>query len=124
MLFVALEGVLGAAREVGDSELDRWNEGPPVEVLEAPSGAAFVIVAGRRLTLRGLPLPHPVTSEEMLRFPEGAELRVGAVTGGTAAARGGKVRRVVGRVRREGPARAAIAIAKRGLRRVRSSPKQ
>lgn len=120
MLYVALEQLLGAGREVVETELDRWNEGPPVEVLEAPSGAAFVIVAGRRLTLRGLPLPHPITAEEMLRFPEGAELRIGA--GRPASGAGaGRVKRMTARLRRHGPARAGAAAVKRVLRRFRES---
>jgi hypothetical protein len=117
MLFAALESLIGTAREVGDAELDRWNEGPPVEVLEAPSGPAFIIVAGRRLTLRGLPLPNPVTTDEMLRFPEGEELRIGAgrpSSGGRNAtfARAGKL------LRREGLARGGTKLLKRGTKKI------
>ncbi|MCU1467953.1 MAG: hypothetical protein JWM72_3881 [Actinomycetia bacterium] len=117
MLFVALESLIGAAREVGDAELDRWNEGPPVEVLEAPSGPAFIIVAGRRLTLRGLPLPNPVTTDEMLRFPEGEELRIGAGRPSSAGrnatfARAGKL------LRREGLAGGGTKLLKRGTKKI------
>jgi hypothetical protein len=123
LLYVALEGVVGAGRVVADTELDRWKEGPPVEVLEAPSGAAFVIVAGRRLTLRGLPLPHPVTTEEMLRFPEGAELRIGA-GGGASSPRSG-IARARGLVRREGVGATGTRVLKRGaakaVRKVRGA---
>ncbi|MDQ1379698.1 MAG: hypothetical protein QOJ71_417 [Actinomycetota bacterium] len=118
MLFVALEGVVGASRAIGDAELDRWNEGPPVEVLEAPSGPAFVIVAGRRLTLRGLPLPNPVTADEMLRFPEGQELRIGASTPGAAGGRRAKLARAGGLLRRDGLVRGGGKVLKRGTKKV------
>ena len=117
MLYVALEGILGAGREVADAELDRWNEGPPVEVLEAPSGPAFIVVAGRRLTLRGLPLPHPVTTEEMLRFPEGEELRIGG--GGTGSSgSSSSFARASRLVRREGVAGTGTKVLKRGTKKL------
>src|SRR5438445_10353781 len=65
ILFAALENVVGSVRVISDAEIDRFNEGPPVEVFEAASGPAFIVVAGRRLPIRGLPLPYPVTAEEM-----------------------------------------------------------
>jgi hypothetical protein len=117
MLFVALEGVMGSARAVADAELERWKEGPPVEVLEAPSGPAFVIVAGRRLTLRGLPLPNPVTTDEMLRFPEGAELRIGASGGSSSAARG-TIAHARALVRREGLGAALGKVFARGTKKI------
>jgi len=128
ILFVALERVVGTARVMSDAEMDRFNEGPPVEVLEAASGPAFVIVAGRRLPLRGLPLPYPVTAEEMLRFPEGEELRVGTGTGGRGGTtRGSGLKRAGSLVQREGPVRAGATIAKlaakRLLRSARPTPK-
>jgi hypothetical protein len=79
----ALEQALGDPRSLPEDALEGYAEGPPVEVLEGPSGAPFVIVGGKRLPLRGLPLPHPVGGEEMQVFPQGPELNVGA-----AAARG------------------------------------
>ena len=118
MLFVALEGVIGPARAVGDAEIERFAEGPPVEVLEAASGPAFVIVAGRRLPIRGLPLPHPVTAEEMLRFPEGEELRVGSIHGARGDKRAGALSRASSLVQREGPARAGTTILKGASRRL------
>ena len=78
ILFVALTRVLGEPRQVSDAELEQWVEGPPVMVMEAGSGPAFVVVGGRRLPLRGLPLPHLVPTEDKLLFPEGEELNVGA----------------------------------------------
>jgi hypothetical protein len=123
ILFVALERVIGSARVVPDTEIDRFTEGPPVEVLEAASGPAFVIVAGRRLPIRGLPLPHPVTEEEMLRFPEGEELRVGSSN----RARGdsaGAVKRANSLVQREGPVRAGATVVRLAAGRLVRSARQ
>ncbi|HEY5173095.1 MAG TPA: hypothetical protein VIK54_15330 [Acidimicrobiia bacterium] len=117
MLFVALERVIGPARVMRDAEIDRFTEGPPVEVLEAASGPAFIIVAGRRLPIRGLPLPHPVTDEERLRFPEGEELRVGTGNAGGGKATGG-LRRARALVRREGVVQGGAAVARSGARRL------
>jgi hypothetical protein len=118
MLFVALERVIGPARVMRDAEIDRFTEGPPVEVLEASSGPAFVIVAGRRLPIRGLPLPHPVTDEERLRFPEGEELRVGTGSGGK---RRAGLRQARSLVQREGVVGGGVAVARRGARRLLQS---
>ena len=78
MLFAALTRVLGAPRDVSDQDLERWSPGPPVEVLESDSGPAFLVIGGRRLPLRGLPLPYLVSNQDMLLFPEGEELNVAA----------------------------------------------
>ena len=78
ILFNALVRVLGSPREMPDAEVERWSTGPPVEVLEAGTGPAFVVVGGRRLPLRGLPLPYLVSTADMLLFPEGEELNVAA----------------------------------------------
>ena len=78
ILFTALTRVLGEPREMTDVEIDRWSSGPPVEVLEAGTGPAFVVVGGRRLPLRGLPLPYLVSTADMLLFPEGEEINVAA----------------------------------------------
>jgi hypothetical protein len=77
MLFDALRAIV-PVREIADTELDAQEHGPPVEVMRGPSGPAFVVVGGRRYPLRGLPLPHAVSGEDMAAFPEGPELRVGA----------------------------------------------
>ncbi len=76
VLVAGLAGVFGKPREVDDQEAGSWSPGPPVEVLEGPKGAPFVIAGGRRLPLRGLPLPHPVDAADMQRFPEGPELNL------------------------------------------------
>jgi hypothetical protein len=76
LLLAALEEMLGSARTADVAEYERWSEGPPVEVLEDQKGGPFVIVGGRRLAIRGLPLPHPVEAEWAGRFREGPELDV------------------------------------------------
>jgi hypothetical protein len=81
MILLALARVFGEARELRDSELDRWEEGPPVEIMEGGTGPAFVVVGGKRWPIRGLPLPYLVTTEEMLRWPEAKELNVAAALG-------------------------------------------
>ena len=78
ILFAALTRVLDPPREMTDADVERWSLGPPVEVLEAGTGAAFVVVGGRRLPLRGLPLPYLVSTNDMLLFPEGEEINVAA----------------------------------------------
>jgi hypothetical protein len=113
MIYVALEGVLGAGREVGDAELDAWTEGPPVEVLEANFGPAFIIVGGRRLTIRGLPLPFSVTAEEMMRFPEGQELRVGVAAGGSS-----KTASTIARARKVARQGGVASVFSRGMKKI------
>jgi len=76
LLTAALSEHLGEPREMTADELERLDEGPPVELLEGPRGRPFVIVGGQRHSIRGLPLPYPVGAEEMQMFPEGAELNV------------------------------------------------
>jgi len=76
LLLPALEQQLGPRRPVTDAELEAWAVGPPVEVLEAPAGPAFLVVGGERRSLRGLPVPFPVDQDRAARLPDGAELRV------------------------------------------------
>lgn len=115
MLFTALTRVLGAPREIGDHDLQRWSTGPPVEVMESGSGPAFLIVGGRRLPLRGLPLPYLVSTEDMLLFPEGEELNV-AVPRSAPPSRGARMRTVL---EKEGPARGGVKLLRKAWRRLR-----
>jgi hypothetical protein len=78
LLAAALERLLGAVEPVKARDLDTLAEGPPVEVLEAPHGAPFVILGGERLPVRGLPLPHPLADVDHAAFPEGQQLDLGA----------------------------------------------
>jgi hypothetical protein len=115
MLFTALARVLGKPREVSDHELEQWNPGPPVEVLESDSGPAFLVIGGRRLPLRGLPLPYLVSSEDMLLFPEGEELNIGALYRPAAGSRRARARQVL---EKEGPVRGAAKLARAAVRRI------
>ena len=112
VLFAALAWAIGPVREVRDSQLDTWNEGPPVEVLLAPHGPAFVVIGGRRHSIRGLPRPYQVATEEMLRFPVGPELLISVPP----PTRGARLRRVL---RREGFWRASAITARRAIGRLR-----
>jgi hypothetical protein len=114
MLFAALTRVIGAPRDVSDHDLQRWSPGPPVEVLESSSGPAFIVVGGRRLPLRGLPLPYLVSTEDMLLFPEGEELKIAASTR-AAPSRGARARAVI---ENEGPVRGAAKLARQAWRRL------
>lgn len=115
MLFTALMRVLGAPRDVSDQELQRWSPGPPVEVLESDSGPAFVVIGGRRLPLRGLPLPYLVSSEDMLLFPEGEELNIAASSRGAPLSRRARARKVL---EQEGPVRGGAKLARAAVRRI------
>jgi hypothetical protein len=114
MLFAALTRVLGAPRDVSDHDLERWSPGPPVEVLESDSGPAFLIIGGRRLPLRGLPLPYLVSNQDMLLFPEGEELNV-SVAWSPPPTRAARARKVL---QNEGPARAGVKLLRKAWKRV------
>jgi hypothetical protein len=117
MILLALARVFGEARELRDSELDRWEEGPPVEIMEGRTGPAFLVVGGKRWPIRGLPLPYLVTTEEMLRWPEAEELNIAAALG-TSSTRLKRARAVVAR---EGLGRGGLQLfgktVRKGLRK-------
>jgi hypothetical protein len=115
LLAAALTRVLGAPRELGDHELQRWSTGPPVEVMESGTGPAFLIIGGRRLPLRGVPLPYLVSTEDMLLFPEGEELNV-SVRRTAPQKRSARARRVL---RNEGPARGVAKLLRKAWKRLR-----
>lgn len=112
ILFAALVRAIGPVREVRDSQLDTWNEGPPVEILLAPHGPAFVVIGGRRHSIRGLPGPYQVGTDEMLRFPVGPELLISVPP----PTRGARIRRVL---RREGFWGGSAIAARRAIGRLR-----
>ncbi len=114
MLTIALARVLGEPRDIPAAELDRFEDGPPVEVIEGASGPPFLLVGGRRWPLRGLPLPFQITNEEMHRFPEARELNIAAVisTSGTRAKRARAV------MQREGLVHGSALLANKGMRKV------
>jgi hypothetical protein len=76
LLVAALERMLGPTHDVSNDVADRWTDGVPVEVLEGPQGPPFVVVGGKRLPIRGLPLPYPVGTDKMQLFPQGRDLNV------------------------------------------------
>jgi hypothetical protein len=114
MLTIALARFLGEPRDVSAAELDRFEDGPPVEVIEGASGPPFVIVGGRRWPIRGLPLPYQVTNEEMHRFPEARELNIASVIA-TSATRVLRARAVL---KREGVVRGGTTLANKGVRKL------
>jgi hypothetical protein len=59
-----------------------------------------------------------VTADEMLRFPEGQELRIGASTPGAAGGRRAKLARAGGLLRRDGLVRGGGKVLKRGTKKV------
>jgi hypothetical protein len=76
LLVATLERLFGATQRVENEEADRWTDGVPVAVLEGPQGPPFVVVGGKRLPIRGLPLPYPVGADQMHLFPQGREFNV------------------------------------------------
>ena len=74
LVAMAVEALLGERRPVDDTELGTWSESAPVEVLESGSGSPFVVVGGRRLAMRGLPLPYPVDQAEADAIRSGPDL--------------------------------------------------
>lgn len=115
MLFAALTRVLGKPRQISDHDLERWSTGPPVEVLESDSGPAFLVIGGRRLPLRGLPLPYLVSKEDMLLFPEGEELNIAASSRSAPSSRSARARQVL---EKEGPLRGGAKLARAAVRRI------
>jgi hypothetical protein len=119
ILFNALTRVLGQPKEMADAEVERWSTGPPVEVLEAGTGPAFVVVGGRRLPLRGLPLPYLVSTNDMLLFPEGEELNVAA----SRVVPKSRVARARAAIEKDGAVKGSAKIVQKAARRAtRSKP--
>ena len=114
LLFAALTRVLDAPQEMTDKDVERWSLGPPVEVLEAGTGAAFLVVGGRRLPLRGLPLPYLVSTNDMLLFPEGQELNV-ATPRAAPPKRASRARDVIAK---DGIALGGAKLTKKAIRRI------
>jgi hypothetical protein len=120
LLVIALAKVLGPVRDVSASDVNRFSEGPPVEVLESGSGAAFIVVGGQRLPIRGLPLPYVVTNDEANAFPMGKEVNVSVGALGSANSARSRLGRLKKMVTEEGPVAGAKKIASKARRRVRS----
>jgi hypothetical protein len=114
LLAAALERALDGHRDATDEELSALTESVAVEVFEGPKGPPFVVVGGQRLPIRGLPLPYPVSGEEMDLIPEGQELNVSAAM--SFAYQLGRARAIV--ARKGGPVPVAAAAGKYAARRV------
>jgi hypothetical protein len=71
-----LTAEMGEPEQVSAEAIDELDEGPPVDLLQAPSGLPFVIVGGRRRPVNGLAVPHDVEDDQAERFEEGRPLRV------------------------------------------------
>jgi hypothetical protein len=71
-----LTAEMGEPEQVSAEAIDELDEGPPVDLLQAPSGPPFVIVGGRRCPVNGLAVPHDVEDDQADRFEEGRPLRV------------------------------------------------
>ncbi len=80
MLSHILENEFGAIIEAQPSQLDAMPTAAPVELLEGPEGRPFLVIAGERRAVRGMPLPYPTGSSQMLRFPKGAPIDAGRST--------------------------------------------
>jgi hypothetical protein len=124
LLAAALEEMLGRSRKVPDPEFDRWTDGVPVEVLEGPQGPPFIVVGGRRLPLRGMPLPYPVGGDQVEPLPKGPELNVASANVSRAQFRQAmygryQVDRFRGAVARRGVVGATKEAATRAARRAR-----
>ena len=78
ILAAGLEQIVGPPRDVSDDELAEWNEGVPVNLLEAATGVPFVVIGGTRHDATGVPLPFPVDNLQASEFPEGDPVNVAA----------------------------------------------
>lgn len=115
-LVQALTGELGApeALDKGSEEAFlRQPEGPAVEVLEAPSGAPFLVVAGARRDLRGVLVTYPVSEQAAAALAAGGELSLGGAPQRGSASQGDR-----GASLRTSPLARQARRARRLLRRV------
>jgi len=79
LLVPSLEQRLGSRRPATDEEFAGWTEGAPVEVLEGPTGAPFLVIGAVRIPVRNLPLPHPIRASSLDGLPEGPPIDLAAV---------------------------------------------
>ena len=66
----ALEELFGSARDTADAALAKWDDGVPVELFEAPSGPPFVVLGGKRHTVRASRYPIPSATSKHRSSPK------------------------------------------------------
>jgi hypothetical protein len=115
----ALAEKLGRTFWADEGEIEHLREGPAVEIYEGPYDPPFVVVGGKRVSIRGLPLPIPVDAEQLHLFPRHEEINLAAAN-----APRHRVRLQVDRVRsvaeyEGGVVSAAGALAARAQKRAR-----
>lgn len=71
-----LERLVGPRRAVSTRPSTACPRAPPLQALEAPSGPPFLVLAGQRVPLRGLPVPTPSASTPSPGSPRDRELNV------------------------------------------------
>jgi hypothetical protein len=116
-----LERSLGAVRDITDQDLARFETGVPVEVFEGSDGRPFIIVAGERRRLKGLPLPHRVDERSLSTMPTGdtidlATANVSRRRWNEAMSGRFQLQRVLTAARRRGLVGSVKAVAERGRR--------
>lgn len=78
ILAAAIDQAIGPTRVATPEQLDALQEGAPVEMFETSSGAPFVVIGGRRHSIRGAPLPYPVDNHHASEFAEADEINLAA----------------------------------------------
>jgi hypothetical protein len=119
ILAAGMELTFGPPRDATDAELGPLADGIPVELLEPPDGPPFVVVGGTRHSVRGIPVPHPVSNRQASEFPQGAEINVAA---GNVSRRmyrqAASPQHQLERVKRSIDKRGVVGTAKAGVRKV------
>lgn len=78
ILAAAIDQAIGPTSDATPEQLDTLQEGVPVEMFETSSGAPFVVIGGRRHSIRGAPLPYPVDNHHASEFAESDEINLAA----------------------------------------------
>lgn len=120
LLMPALERAIGTRRAMSAAAIDDLPEGPPVEVLEGPSGPPFLVLGGQRVPLRGLPVPYPVDIDTATGLPQGPVMSVKPTLSNRALIAMIRVRVVQRVAARGGAATAALGVGRRAARAARA----
>jgi hypothetical protein len=124
ILGAALAQALGLPRRVSLDELSAWDDGIPVELFESPNGTPFMVIAGERRHVRGVPLTYPVDNRQTSELPQGPDINVAAANVAryrVEAVGSGQVDRVRNAVQDKGLLGTARAFAGRAKRRVKKA---